>query len=357
MIPIFWILSYVIIYNIFRGKRLILNFFLLGIISSLIIDMEIVVGLLYSAGIAVAVLITQRKVLSIKNISVGFLGFLLVLIPRVIFDIRHENLLSKSFIQGISSMVLDGGSGGSVTPLAQKILLIFGSWSDTITLGNRSFGLVALILTTLASVAFYRYGNDKLKFFLKITLIAIVISILGILSFGHDIWGHYLMIFPLLFVTWVSIAFGLGFCIKKYKIILLIVAMGLIIFNMNIPDRIKEYSSPLWEGNASVYRNQISVIDYVYSKSGDEPFKYIVYTPPVHDYIYRYLFNWYGEKEYNKLPNEDNAQLLFVIMEPDYENPQRLTDWLKLRENDGEIIDETLVKGGITVQTRKLNVE
>ena len=78
----------------------------------------------------------------------------------------------------------------------------------------------------------------------------------------------------------------------------------------------KSITSPLWVGNASVYRNQLSVIDYAYGQANGRAFKYVVYTPPVFDYTYRYLFKWYGPNKYGYAPN-DNAHLAYFIIEPD----------------------------------------
>ena len=117
---------------------------------------------------------------------------------------------------------------------------------------------------------------------------------------------------------------------------------------------ISSFKKPVWEGNAAVYRNQVNVIDHVYKNAKGNKFKFIVYTPPVHDYTYRYLFSWYGQKSYGYLSNDKDAKYLFVIIEPDYEYPSRVTDWLEIRKNDGKTIEEEKLKGGIIVQTREL---
>ena len=114
---------------------------------------------------------------------------------------------------------------------------------------------------------------------------------------------------------------------------------------------IQNMNKPLWEGDASLYRNQVAVIDYVYKQAARKPFKYVVYTPPVHDYTYQYLFDWYGPKVYKYSP-QAQAHLAFFILEPDLQYPSRLRDWLVQREADGRIIRSQEVKGGITVQTR-----
>lgn len=353
LIPILWMLSFVILYQIYLRKKIFLNFFLLGIICSLITDMEIVVGLLYTTGIFLGVLVWDRKQF-FKKVFFGISGFVLILSPRILFDIRHGFILSKSFMEGINHMVIEGGGGGPVAPFIEKLDRIFSFWSYTLVLDNKFFGAVLLGLIVVFSIIFYKKLEPKVKFFFQITIFAISTSILGILLMGHELWNHYLVIFPLLFITWISLVFAVGLSVKKYKICFLIAAVVLVVANMHLVGWIKQLTSPVWEGDAAVYRNQLFAVDYIYSEASEKEFKYIVYTPAVLDYSYRYLFQWYGERKYNKLPNDNNAEILFVILEPDHEHPQRLIDWLEFRKEDGEVVEEKELKGGIIVQTRKI---
>ena len=109
---------------------------------------------------------------------------------------------------------------------------------------------------------------------------------------------------------------------------------------------------PSWEGNAAVYRNQIAVIDYIYKNANGEKFNYVTYTPSVHDYTYKYLFLWHGNKKYGYSPSTSKESLFFLIIEPEYDHPFFLKEWFEIRKNDGKKIKEEVIKGGIVVQTR-----
>ena len=123
------------------------------------------------------------------------------------------------------------------------------------------------------------------------------------------------------------------------------------IINFNPVSVINNLTKPLWVGDASVYKNQLEVIDYVYRQSVGKSFKYVVYTPPVYDYTYQYLFQWYGPHKYHYAPSVDSRTAYFIL-EPDTQYPFRLTDWLKQREKDGKIIKTEKFESGIIVQTR-----
>ncbi len=353
LIPIFWIGTYISLYFIYKNRKPQLNFFVLGVLMALIIDMEIVVGLLYAAGIFLSVIILGKKFFSIKKVLLCVLGFLIIMSPRFIFDFRHDNVLSRTLINGLLQMFVRGGDGSPTTPFSQKALAIFSIWNETFTSGNVILGGIMLATVLLLTIILFRKTNSTIKFFLTTTIVTISISIIGLFLFGHEIWNHYLVMFPVLFVTWLAVVITMVGSVKKYRISALLFAFILIVLNINLPQQYKNLTTPLWEGDAAVYRNQVKVVDYIYEKANKNPFKFIVYTPPVHDYTYEYLFNWYGPKKYGYTPNE-SSKLFFVILEPDNEQPQRLKDWLKVRENDGETIEVSKVTGGIVVQTRKV---
>lgn len=354
LIPILWSISFFLLYFIYKKIKVKLSFFALGIVLSLIVDMEIVVGLLYSIGIGLAILISEKKKISIINVGLGVVGFMLVLLPRILFDFRHENLMSKTFFDGVMHMFVDGGEGSSTTPLMSKLTTLFSLWCDTVSHESRPIGAGLLIAVIIGTIIFYKKTKGIVRYFLNLTLVLMGVSIVGLSLFGHDLWGHYLVMLPMLYIFWLSLIATLLYRQKGFHILGMLVGIGLIVLNFYFVIVINAFTKPLWEGNASVYRNQLSVVDEIYMDSGDSKFKFIVYTPPVHAYTYEYLFQWYGPKEYKKLPDEKNAQYLYVILEPDHENPQRQVDWLKIRENDGKIIETINKSGGIVIQKRLL---
>lgn len=355
LIPIFWILTFVVVYQLFVKKSIFINLFILGILTGLIIDMEIVVGLLYLISLIIVILFFLRSIVSLKGTILYFSGLFLVMWPRVLFDFRHENILSKTLLNGIQKMFLSSEANVGSPSILQKLLVIFNLWKDTISIESDILGALFLLLVIFVTIYCYRVSTKAIRFFINTTLISIIVTILGVFAFGHDIWPHYLVILPLLFVTWVALGIVVLSKIKRIKGISYLLGILLVILIMN-PIRIfSSFNEPLWEGDASVYRNQIEAVDYVYNSSENYSFKYIVYTPPVHAYTFEYLFKWYGPKEYGKSATEEDPNYLYVIMEPDYENPQRLTDWLEIREGDGVIVDEKELSGGIRVQKRLIH--
>jgi len=107
-----------------------------------------------------------------------------------------------------------------------------------------------------------------------------------------------------------------------------------------------------WIGDASVYRNQLAIVNQIYADAKGENFNYVTYTPPIFDYPYQYLFLWMGKKEYGYMPNKNHEKLFYLIIEPDHQFPLRLENWLNVRESDGEIIYTKQFPSGIKLQKR-----
>jgi hypothetical protein len=322
----------------------------LGLLLALNIDLEIVFGLLLLISIALSVIVIVRKNLRLKSIMAFVLGALLIFAPRIVFEFRHQFLMTKAFLN-----LLTKGTGEhvglSLNVLINRFLVMFDQFSSSLTNSNKLFGALILLFISLSLVVLYRKTDTKIRNFITTSVIVTFIFLLGTVVFSHDIWPHYLVGLPVFYILLLGIAFYLLRKQLANAVFVSLLIFLLFLINLNPQAVVQGLTQPLWEGDASVYRNQLTVIDYVYKQAAGKNFKYVVYTPPVYDYTYQYLFSWYGPQKYHYSPLVQ-SNLAFFILEPDLQYPFRLSDWLKQREADGRIIRSQEVKGGIIVQTR-----
>jgi hypothetical protein len=350
--PLFVIFVLLLLNKIFenskKGKTLF--YFLLGISLALIIDLQIVFGILLFAGIILSVVIIENKRILLRNICLFILGNLVIFAPRILFDLRHQLLMTKALL----AFVLKGNLSTAHLSLPElfisRLAVFFDQFNSTLANGNKILGAIVIFFIILTLVIFYKKVSKQIKPFINTSLIVILVSLLGTVFLSHDIWPHYLVGLPVFYLLLFSISVYLLAKHFSAKLAGTIVVLVFLI-NLNPYPLVQNLNKPLWEGDASVYRNQVAVIDYVYKQAAGKPFKYVVYTPPLYDFTYQYLFSWYGPKVYNYLPKEQ-ANLAYFILEPDTQDPQRLREWLAKREADGRIIKSEEIKGGIIVQTR-----
>lgn len=349
--PLFIFIVLLILDKIFnQNNRKILSFFLLGFFLALIIDLEIVFGLLLSTGIILSLLVILNKKINLREILVFILGGLVIFSPRILFDLRHGFLMSKAFF----AFFTKGGASVNeslINLFFTKVNVMFDQFNSTVGGGNMYLGVLILIFIVSALVYFYGKMTNTLKNFVKTSVIVILTFIFGTMLFSHDIWPHYLVGIPVFYILLLSFAFYLSLKNLSNTFITLALLVLVLIINFNPISVWESFTKPLWVGDASVYRNQLEVIDYVYKNSNGKQFKYVVYTPPLYDYTYQYLFTWYGPKKYG-YPASVKSHLAYFILEPDLQYPSRLTNWLKERKGDGTIIKSETLKSGIIIQTR-----
>ena len=349
--PFFVILILLVLYKIFEKskKNKTFLYFPLGALLVLSIDIEIVYGLLISTGIVLSLLTVNRK-FNLKSIIFFVLGGLIIIAPRILFELRHQFLMTKA-------LILFLGSGGSshnflsiFSNFIDRLNILFNQFASTLANDNRIIAGLEILFIIFMFTLFYKRSDALIKNFIKISLVVIAVFLIGITFFSHDIWPHYLVGLPTFYLLLFSLAIYLLYKNFSTKLAFLIV-LGVFLINLNPYALVQNFNKPLWQGDASVYRNQVAVVDYVYKHAAGKPFKYVVYTPPLYDFTYQYLFNWYGPKKYHYLP-QVQSNLAYFIIEPDTQYAWRLKDWLTQREADGRIIKSEEIKGGIIVQTR-----
>lgn len=352
IIPFFVFLTLLVLYKIFskENKEKLKYYFLLGILLALNIDLEIVFGLLFFIGITLSVVFIINKKIKLKEMFFFVLGLLFISSPRIIFELRNGFLMTKSFIvfltKGESS-----GNIGLIDVFSNRANVLFDYFNSTIFIENKNIGFLALLFIILVIIFLYKKSDKISKNFILTSVTVIVVFLLGTTFFSHDIWSHYLVGLPVFYILIFAICLKLLKDKFKSNVLSVVILSFIFVINLNPISLIKDINKPIFEGDASVYRNQLAVIDYVYKQANGKDFKYVVYTPPVHDYTYRYLFKWYGPWKYKYLPSI-KSHTAYFILEPDLQYPSRLRDWIKSREGDGKIVKEEKLKGGIIVQTR-----
>jgi hypothetical protein len=330
-----------------------LTFFFFGIISSLLIDTEIVFGLLLLLGNTIGLFAVSRKTILTRKSLLFIPGFLLILAPRIIFELRHELLMTKTFFHVLSSQG-QASTGITLPAIIEKLNIFLGLYAGTITGRSTIVAGILLILMIFFFLIYYKKFKTETRKFFYLSSIITITFVIGIIFFSHDIWPHYLVGLPVYFCLLTAIP--IYYATKKIKfghISLALLLFGLFWINVKPIQAITDLQKPLWEGDASVYRNQLAVVDYIYNEASGKRFEITTYSPAVFAYPYDYLFSWYGPKKYHYARTLGHEKLFFIIIEPNPQYPTLLKDWLKTREKDGKIIKEQKVKGGIIVQTRE----
>lgn len=317
-----------------------------GFLTMLLAELELIFGAVFIIGLFLTLLLCQRHLFFSKKIIPVILGGIIVELPRVIFELRH-NFLQTKVLLGIFSQ----HTVGHVDKLLR--LKIFAEiWFGIIPNFSVVLSVILSVIIILLFIITLRQEKiiEKKKFCLEL-LIIITVFFAATLFYNKDFWNYYLTGLPVLFAICLVFAFfSLREILSSKKLFALIVAY--LFFLSNPQNVIAGFQNPNFIGDAAVYRNQLAAIDYVYQQAAGNDFNYIAYTPPLITHTWRYLFWWYGLKKYGHEPVQKRQERFYVIIEPDPGYEGRITAWLKVRENDGKIVKEETLPSGIMVQTR-----
>lgn len=260
-------------------------------LGGLFFNFEMNFGIFIPLIILVATFFINKQLLKNKSFWLGGIFFIFTLLPQIIFDLKHQFIMSRSVLNFLNQ----GSSAGSFNPVAilQTISSSFFNTFVPTLMNHQTFAwiILGLFVTLVLKRWKAAFKNNSL---VLISLIYIFVPFLGylILPVTVNPWHLGGEMAAALILT--------GFLLKQIPIISLFIIFFALanIFNFFLNDFGKTNMDP------SLYKNEITAIDYVYQKAEGKNFKAYIYLPSVYDYPYQYLFWWYGKKTYGYIPGE-----------------------------------------------------
>lgn len=349
----------------------ILTWFLGG----LFFNFEMNFGIFTPFVILSSVILTKNiKLLKQKWFWVGFGFFILTLLPQLIFDFKHQFIMSKAVLRHLSE-----NSGAALNILA-RFQVIASSFYNTFlpTLMNHKL-FTWLILGLFVPMLYgFTKKNDK-EMLVLVSLIFIFVPFLGYLIVPVTVNPWHLggeMAVSLILLAYLLKKLMDGGMISK--LISISLSISIIWFGLLNIGNFFLYDSKKPNPDPSLYKNEIAAIDYIYKKADGKNFKVYTYLPSIKDYPYQYLIWWYGLQKFGYLPIDyayapekfeyisnkksfsateddlkirENSNLVFLIKEPN-RNYTRFGwegDFVKY---NWETIDKQMI-GSIEVEIRK----
>ena len=325
------------------------------IVSVLIIgislQLESASAIFYLPVLAVFAIWQRKKFPNLKTIIYSGLIFLLTLVPQILFNFRHDNLLFNNFINEI----VEKGS------FKLSFWQVFGERVDYIwtvfyskILPEKSISV--LIFSLLSFYSIYK-NHKKINREIKLLLIYILVPVTGYFLFqgNHgNVFDYYMTgyYFPLILL------FSIGFGILWKKVLgkIIVIVFFIIFASVNFQMLAEYLGTDLQDENLVVLGNEVKAVNWVMDDAKNKgEYNVLIYVPPVIPHSYDYLFLWRA----NLFCGDDNCgyvkdaerELAYLIFEKDIYHPWRLETWLRNNEGVG-VLDEEVIFGGITVQRR-----
>ncbi|MDP3988188.1 MAG: glycosyltransferase family 39 protein [Candidatus Levybacteria bacterium] len=353
-----WLL--VILYIFIFYKALSKKYFHLFLwpIISLMFHFETALAVFILFATIIYFLIFERKKLFQKHFFYGVLIAGFFFLPQIIFDLRHNFLMTKSILSlfsGSKQGLLIKGESQNYFLLIQNHLSLFSYNFQTSFMRDGYLRFLPNIM--FAIMIFSVFLNSKLSLFSqkenKFNLFLLkVVGIIVLLSFFYPFPLRYWFLtgfqsfYVLIFALFLSRMWS-GFKGRFFVSILIAVFVfysGLKIHTL--------YFNPPDEGGTAKIKGKTEAIDYVYNDSKRKEFNLLVFTPPVNTDAYDYLIFWYGKEKYGFIPSSKKSGTFYLLIEPDPEKPWSYKGWLETVIKDGKVLETKTLPSGFIIQKR-----
>ncbi len=297
---------------------------------------------------------------SLKNkfflFGIGVAG--LLFLPLVIFDVRHDFLMSRSALKILTGsnqgLIVKGESLHYINLVQNHVVTFIENFRSSFSDG-RSVVLFAKLLSVV--IVFFLLFGKKYKLFtsneytfgLLLARILIAVYLLSFLyPFPIRYWfltgfqSYYLLLFGLVLgALWRS---------KRWRVFILVT---IVIFMLPVLKRLQLlYITPPNDGGVAKIKGKIDAIDFVYNRAQSRSFGLLVFTPPVNTDAYDYLIWWNGKNKYGYVPHKDKKGEFYLLIEPDPGQPWTYQGWLDTVIKTGKIKNTVTLPSGFIIQQR-----
>ncbi len=328
--PIVWLAPIFFLGIFLISRRVYLGIILVSLVEGLSLHFDLMLGLTtlpaYIGMLLYFIIMGGSSAKRIKYTLVSLLIIVLPFLPSILFDLRHDFIISKVVV----NTILSGGNnlshkeGELPVSLQKRISLRFSEmvqYSVTSATNNPivSYGLFAGLLLSIVVLIKSKSKQNIAVVALSVSVILSMFLVLLLLK--YSVWGHYWTGSAPMYAMLLS--FGIGYLIGRYRQRFLFGVLGLVLLLVVHPWSVMLYwdKGDLTPG-PQVLSTQLKVVEAIYRDAGKQKFSVYEQTPPVYDYVYRYLFWWQGSKVYSYIPQDAKQKLVYVVLENVPEDPQ-----------------------------------
>lgn len=263
-----------------------------------------------------------RPKLSFSDYLLLFFSFTLILIPQILFELRHNFLITKSIINFLKDKEIAGMS--IIDSLISFFSLYRRLFINLIGVNHRFLGGILAFLSGVFGLFVLVKEKDFLKknLGLTITVLWIIFGVFGVGLYPGEIHDHYFgFLFPapfLLFSFFVS-----RICNSKISTPVVLIIVSFLLF-LNLK------KTPLFaEGKPGFQIERAKGIAKIIAQDVNKERFNLVWVSPVRDFRgmnYRYFLEVFGKPAEDYI-NYTDIETLYVILEGDNLELKGLSFW------------------------------
>ena len=293
---------------------------------------SLVVGIITQLNAAIGVFLFPflfwfyRSRLNLKTIGLILLGFLAPALPLIVFELRHNFVITQAVLNFSSQT----GHGLGLT------LGVFAT-------------NLSVLLTEINKVIFYPYFYfSTILFFFglykirklehsKLIYAFLLIPFLGLSLFQRGAIGFFFV--SLIYLSTAVAVYGLQTLNRLLSSVLIILIITLNLTSLSNVYQPNNALTPIGNANIITIQDRKNIIDFMYQTAEGEQFSVWFYTIPYfQEEVWDHMFNYYAEPKYGYLPEAttgfspndlETSKMFFSVYEPDEDQPVKLESWQK----------------------------
>lgn len=329
--PIVWLMPiyFLSLYLFSQKKRY--AFVLLAFLTSIFIHLEAIYGICLLPTLFIATFIEIKRVYFRKD----FLPFVVALVvfcipfaPSLLFDLRHDFLITRSLSATVASggQSITHGPGEVEIPILTRIIergkdfYMFTIQSIT---PNTILNIFLFLLFLYGIVVIWKSKKENKKVLLILCFVTLFSPFVIFLFMKYSVWSYYWIGNPPLYaclVVFVCAAFIKTLQKKMIKVFILIFFVLLITAYKPLQSISKNFYTYVDPGYNNL-QTQLQIVKTIQTDTIGKPYSVYVLTPPVYDYVYRYLFLLKNHTDHFPLPQDKKQKNIYLILEPSSSDP------------------------------------
>lgn len=345
---------------VFLGLFYFLVKFLRGDANSLIfasfftgfaLQFETALPLVIIPSVIVVIILNKAVIKNLKTVVLSVVAFLLSVSTFILFDLRHDFLMTNAIMGVFSGGVKDKGYLELNERLVSHLNSLFALYKDL--LFKQDPLLILLLVAIFAFGLFLFITNKKSKYkkeFLYLLFFP-VLPFIFLILYPYQVWPEYIfgLIVPVAFAFYLAIHAIWKNIFGKILVILFFVITFLNVFTFIQNQYLQKYQQ---NNSSGSYLNQNTVVDWMYKDAGKGKFGYFVYTAETYTHGMDYLISWYGKNYPESNFESKKDSITYLILYPHMANDEGAYDFWKKNtlKTNGKVILTKKFKGGITVE-------
>ncbi len=298
-----------------------------------------------------------RRFFREKEFYLGLLISVIFFLPQIIFELKHNFLMTKSIItlfHGKDQGLLVTGEPSKYKDLIDGHIFAFqvnfnSSFLHDGIMANLPLLFFAFLILMLLFAnklkIISKKDNDFVWTIARITLLILLLMLL----YPFPIRYWFLTGFEMFYIIPLGLLLSKMLNFTRAKLLLyLFCALSILYLT---PVIYKLYSEPDYGGIAKI-KGKSDAIDFIYKDADKKPFNLLVFTPPVYTYAYDYLIWWKAKEKHRYIPGNEKKGTFYLLMEPDPNQPWSYKGWLETVIKTGKVISTTTLPSGLIVEKR-----